>query len=297
VTSLDRARRHYRRQKRVALAAVDAVRLQVTVDRDVANLAETIAAYQMVAAAAAGQSIAEEANRPPVTQPYAFAGTTAIGMDLYTPLATLIADLTDLEAEMKADLAELEADLAAGLTSRLDRFVGSEVADSGRAAASVEIYAEPLWTNYVRVLNPPSCADCVILAGRIYRDNDGFRRHPHCDCQHFPVEDWDDAKAKGFEFSPDDAYAAGHVTGLTKAERRAIDDGASIITVVNSRRGNRTESVLGVTVRTTTSGTGRKAAWGAANPGILRLRPETIYAIARTREEALGLLRRYGYLT
>lgn len=33
---------------------------------------------------------------------------------------------------------------------------------------------------YVRVLNPPSCGRCAILAGRFYRWSAGFQRHPMC---------------------------------------------------------------------------------------------------------------------
>jgi hypothetical protein len=33
---------------------------------------------------------------------------------------------------------------------------------------------------YIRLLTPPSCARCVILAGRFYRWSDGFKRHPNC---------------------------------------------------------------------------------------------------------------------
>ena len=36
---------------------------------------------------------------------------------------------------------------------------------------------------YVRMLNPPSCR-CSVLAGRFYRWNNGFLRHPKCDCVH-----------------------------------------------------------------------------------------------------------------
>src|SRR5690606_23965723 len=33
---------------------------------------------------------------------------------------------------------------------------------------------------YVRMLTPPSCSRCTVLAGRWYRKNAGFARHPGC---------------------------------------------------------------------------------------------------------------------
>lgn len=62
---------------------------------------------------------------------------------------------------------------------RLDVMVGAVVSDTGRAAASVDV-ASRQGIGYTRMLNPPSCSRCAILAGRWYRWNAGFDRHPRC---------------------------------------------------------------------------------------------------------------------
>jgi len=173
------------------------------------------------------------------------------------------------------------------------------VHDAGRSASQVEFVSRPDWTNYVRVLNPPSCKRCVPLAGRIYRDLEAFQRHPLCDCVMVPVDSWEDAHDAGYVFSPAEAFEKGMIRDLTVAERQAITDGADITTVINSSSGIYTADLFGRRVKATTFGTTKRAAWRRANPTrLVRLRPESIYRIADgDRDEAIRLLRLYGYLT
>jgi len=59
-----------------------------------------------------------------------------------------------------------------------------------------------------------------------------------------------------------------------------------------------TADVLGHRVKATTEGTTKRAEWRRANPTrLVRLRPESIYKYAKDREDAIRLLRLYGYLT
>ena len=51
------------------------------------------------------------------------------------------------------------------------------IGDAGRAAAGVDTAARKN-VGYVRMLNPPSCSRCSVMAGRFYRWNNGFLRHP-----------------------------------------------------------------------------------------------------------------------
>jgi hypothetical protein len=201
----------------------------------------------------------------------------------------------------------------------LEQLLLSEIADAGRTASQVEIVGRPDWTNYVRMLNPPSCARCVILAGRIYRDLDAFDRHPLCDCVMVPVENWQAAHDAGLISSAQDAFDRGDIAthrtlpngtrrrepGLSKADLQAIGDGANIVEVVNATRGLnapgitaalRTE-VFDRKVKATTDGTTKRAAWRKANPTrLVRLRPESIYAFASDRDDAIRLLKLYGYI-
>lgn len=273
---------HYRRQATVAALAVQAVRRAFRREPTVQVLAPLVAGYQFASARVAGRSVADMDGTPSVSRPAAFVGHTAAGFPLADPL--------------EAILAGIEADAEAVLRS-IDRFVASEVADAGRAASQVEIVARPLWTNYVRMLNPPSCGRCTILAGRIYRDLDAFARHPLCDCVMVPVTGWQEAHDEGLLSSPQDAFDKGMVRGLSAADTQAIEDGADIARVVNAAQGMFTADIFGRSAKATTSGTTRRSAWRKANPGRpIRLRPEAIYAAAVDREDALRLLRLYGYL-
>jgi hypothetical protein len=93
--------------------------------------------------------------------------------------------------------------------------------------------------------------------------------------------------------------------GLSKADARAIADGADPAQVVNATRGLRAPGitaamrveVFGRKVKATSEGTTRHAAWRKANPTrLVRLRPESIYQHARDRDDAIRLLKLYGYL-
>ncbi len=68
---------------------------------------------------------------------------------------------------------------------------------------------------------------------------------------------------------------------LTKASGQAFRDGADLGRLVNARRG------LSEGGLTTTEG---------ARRGRVRLTPEAIYRRAESREQAVSLLRKHGYL-
>lgn len=54
------------------------------------------------------------------------------------------------------------------------------LADTRRDIYQADIVQRPQVTGYVRMLNPPSCSRCVILAGKRFLWNQGFQRHPNC---------------------------------------------------------------------------------------------------------------------
>lgn len=195
--------------------------------------------------------------------------------------------------------AGIEQALTAG-QMHLELIAISMAADIARQAGSVDIATRPN-TGYVRMLNPPSCANCVILAGRFYRSNDGFLRHPHCECVHVAANSkhLDGAMAEGLLVDPyeyfhslDEAMQA-RVFG--KAHAQAIRDGSDIFQVVNSRRGRTKNKIF------TTEGTTRRgnAAKNLAR-GQRRLTPDGIYDQAKrfdlSHEETLKLLEKHGYI-
>lgn len=223
----------------------------------------------------------------------------------------------------------------------LDMAVWTQVADAARGATHVGIVARPQIGGYVRMLNPPSCSRCVVLAGKWYRFNQGFRRHNRCDCVHIPVSE---NRAGDFRTDPKAYFESLSKTDqdriFTNAGAESIRLGADIGQVVNARRGARgltpagarvtaeearilrgglerghlqTVDVFGRQVFTTTEGTTRRGvagvrlgAWedGVKVPGARyrsartpRLMPESLLELsAGNRDEAVRLLRRFGYI-
>lgn len=184
----------------------------------------------------------------------------------------------------------LDAAMAQGgaLLSMIARTV---IADTGRMADQTAMVANPAVTSYVRVVSTPACARCIILAGREYSVSTGFQRHPRCDCTMTPVTR--DRKPK-----PVDARDV--FDSMTPAERqrvfgeagaKAIEDGADIARVVNARRGMATVTAHGRDVKATYEGTGRRKR--RIPP---RLMPEEIYKLADSREHAIRLLQKNGYI-
>lgn len=286
--SLAQARSHYEAQRHVVLRAVQAVRAAVGRRANLQATVSVVSAYQIASASTSARTIAGfSGTETPLSRPAAFGGFTSAGFPLSEPLGQILdrvnADIEDAAGKMLADL---------------DRFVASEVADAGRAASQAEFVARPEWTNYVRLLNPPSCSRCAILAGRIYRDLESFQRHPLCDCVMVPVSDWQEAHDEGLLSSAKELFDRGQLRGLSQADSRAVEDGADIAKVVNAAQGMATADVFNQRgVKITTSGTTKRAEWRKANPNRpYRLRPEAIYALAKDREDAIRLLRLYGYL-
>lgn len=156
----------------------------------------------------------------------------------------------------------------------LDMAVHTQVADAGRGAASVAIAATPR-TGYVRMVNPPCCARCAVLAGKTFLFNQGFLRHPRCDCIHAPIPLAGNV-SKYTSWS--EAPSLDQITGLSKGDRKALEDGADFGRVVNLKQ--RREGMRPKAQRTRAT----------------KLTPDDIYRLAHDREDALRLLKRNGYL-
>lgn len=253
------------------------------------RLTAVVVAGQVAAASQADtyvrRVLAEQnVNAPPEgrVSPRGFAGTAADGRSLTSLLAEpLIA--AKVASGNGGSLAEIAS---AGLASLL-RIIGSEIPDAGRTADGVAISSRPGVTGYVRMLSPPSCSRCAILAGHWYRWNAGFQRHPRCDCRHIPAAE---DVAGDLRTDPLAALKSGQVTGMSKADSQAIlRDGADMNQVVNARRGMYTAGGRRFTTESTTKR-------GVAT-GQLRPRPEQIYRDAADRADAIRLLKRFAYIT
>ena len=259
----------------------------------VPTLAAELGALQVAAAPeaadASGLALAETgAYQAPSAwvRPAGFAGLGLNGLSLEQTLLGLLGVVAHFMAQGRSFEAARQA---AGRS--LTRDTATLIADAGRGAQAVDIAART-GVGYVRQAGPGACSRCLILAGRFYRWNAGFLRHPACNCQHRPCQerksgDWVEDPYEHF-YSMTEADQD-RVFG--KASAQAIRDGSDINRVVNARLGVSRNGL------TTTVGTGkvkRGPYKSFAKPG--RLTPEGIYLRARNRTEALELLRANGYL-
>ena len=234
--------------------------------------------------------------------PSSLAGVSSRGASLGAALYSAIPHTKDLIA---GGMPERVA-LARG-REVLQMSAAAQVADAGRTAAGLDTFARPR-VGYVRMLNPPSCSRCSVLAGRFYRNNEGFQRHPRCDCVHVPTTRTEAAESEGLVHDPyayfESLSESAQDKTFGKAQAQAIRDGADLFQVVNSRRGMSYAGVSADGTRRgqkvvsdfTREGTTRRALWGGANPRGKRLTPDAIYAQGLPREATLDLLAKHGYL-
>lgn len=158
------------------------------------------------------------------------------------------------------------------------------MSDTGRAVVGADLTSRPKVAGYVRMLNGPSCPRCVILAGKWFRWNQGFRRHPRCDCRHVAAGDKAWAQAEGFVSDP---YEYFHSMPPAEQDRvwgkinaRAIRDGADIYRVENVRL------------------RGLATAKGNLKYGTpSRITVDDIYRTAGTRTNAIKMMEREGFIT
>lgn len=220
---------------------------------------------------------------PPLV-PDAFAGYSQdSGVDLRRVLFTA-PDRVDLLR--RSGLSDDEA-LARGL-GFLGMVATTETSDAVRSADKVATVAATPTDNtprtkigWVRVLTPPSCSRCAILAGRFYRWSSGFERHPNCDCIHLPATV---AAAKGLIVDPQAYFESLTPSERTqlfgKANSAAIAAGADMNRVVNAATRGK--------VRIAADGTrwvnGRRSVW------------QLIKDSAGDRDEAVRLLTQAGYI-
>lgn len=148
----------------------------------VAVLSAAVGAGQRRAAVPAAQYVADVAaaagrasDQAGGLVPESLVGVASDGRDLTSLLyRPAVATLTAIGQGADVETAHRAGGVA------LDMIVRTQLADAGRAADQVAIVADRTMTGYVRMLQPPSCSRCVILAGRRYAWNAGFKRHPRC---------------------------------------------------------------------------------------------------------------------
>lgn len=229
--------------------------------------------------------------------PGAFAGYSTNGAPLEAALyAAAPSALRRIAGGATVSSAMRSGQVLAGQISK------TMVVESGRSAAGVDTYVRQ-HVGYVRMVNPGACDRCVLLAGKYYSNNEGFLRHPSCQCIHVQTN----AKAAEDEGLIADPYEyfnslpeEAQNKAFTKSGAQAIRDGADMGQVVNARKGM---SYPGVSSdgtrrgqragRVTQAGRSRRAHTGGVKG---RLTPDAIYQQGLPREKTLQKLRQNGYL-
>lgn len=167
----------------------------------------------------------------------------------------------------------------------LELMAVTQIADAARVAAGLSIAARRR-VGWTRMVNSPCCPRCALLAGKFFRWNTGFQRHPRCLCRHIPTQEdvYGDVRT-----DPQALFDSGKVTGVTKAEQAALDAGGDFSRIFNARRGRYIDEAGHKLTFDATSrrGTGIK----------IRPTPEEIYRQAGDDQAAaLRSLKKFGYI-
>lgn len=263
-----------------------------------------------------------ESPRTPLYKatPKAFVGTAGSGL----PVATLLYESV-IHAKTAVGKGYTVAQALDSSSKWLTGATGTLLSDTGRSAEKVagNARAVKLWT---RMLEPPSCGRCVILAGKTSRSSEAFLRHPKCDCRNIPSSEStaDDVRVDPHAYF-DSLDAAGQAKLMgSQANAQAMRDGADLNQIINAYRRKgavSTAQVNGRNIKFTREGTTRrgyaysqmsKAEYvkaqgqlrqraGNSNRYQTRLKaprmmPETIYATAKDQADAKRLLSLYGWI-
>lgn len=243
----------------------------------------------------------------------AFVGVTGSGAAVADQLS-----LTPIRAKQAVSFggSSTQALSAAGVW--LSGAVGTILSDTGRAVETTGMGVRSVG-GYVRMLEPPSCGRCAVLAGKYYRKNQGFQRHPQCDCRHIPASE---SVAGDYRVDFND-----YLVSLSEEEQvkllgsranwKAWDEyNADPMQIINSYRwglqtaqdasgrvikfsevGSTKRGIAGKRMRNATQ-LDRFA--GAVNVDgkrqLVRRMPETILTTTQGREQILRQLRLYGWV-
>lgn len=167
---------------------VDANNIQASwksISRDFLTLFSTIQTKSAETAIdASGMMLAEQGvyiTPHALANPNAFAGWAPSGLDIasyfQSPVFAALHAIRTGSSSLEA--LEYGRNLLVMLTSLA-------VMDTARQAESLDITSRPK-VGYIRVESATCCDRCMILAGKWFRFNEGFLRHPHCHGRHVPA--------------------------------------------------------------------------------------------------------------
>jgi hypothetical protein len=262
---------------------------------NLANAAQTVAAHQ------ANQYIdalmIEQALGKPTASvtPDSFSGFMASGVPTGSALQSLVSDagrtysqrVSLLTAPSRSDRLRVAQRSLEAHEAQVKLLSQAIMADVYRAAEQARTTSERSYAGYMRMVRAGACARCLILAGRIYRWNGDFLRHPQCDCYSVPVAETFDHTHGGLGMPLEDYFKqmppALQDSTFTKAGAEAIRRGADINQVVNARQGMYSTAIKGVSTN--------------ARGLPMRLTPDAIFKVAGDdREKAIALLKANRYI-
>lgn len=170
--------------------------------------------------------------------------------------------------------------------------------DRFRARGRKSTYNFDAQVGYTRVLSPPSCSRCLLLAGKFYRWNEGFLRHPMCDCRHLPcVVAASDTLVVNPQKYFDSLTDREQDELFGRANATAIRDGADMGQVVNAASSGQTWVADNGRRYTRAGAKPKRRARNSAVGPVLRPTPWQVYKDARgNRDEAIRLLTEFGYI-
>lgn len=198
------------------------------------SLVRVASAAQLSAATAATAyvpAVLDETGQPDrpeaLIRPRAFAGVSSDGRSLATALEGGIR-----QAKAGIGAGSSVDDAMVGGRKWLEQALQTAVSDAARDATAASIAVRQTM-GWVRMVTPPCCSRCAVLAGQWYRWNVPLPRHPGCDCQFIPTAE---NVAGDFTTDPMELYRRGLIKDLSADQRKRIDEGADLTRVLNESR-------------------------------------------------------------
>jgi hypothetical protein len=274
-----------RLEARAAWTAVDPARISETWAMQIPRLLLIVTGGQHAAAVTADRYVTEvlveQGIGPAAGGRLDAASLSGIASD-GRPLESLLAQPGITAKVALAGGETIERAMAAG-NALAQLIAHTQVADAGRVADGVALTSRRHATGYVRMVVGKTCSRCIILAGRWYRWNAGFKRHPKCDCIGIPAPEGADELRTSPKKTFESMSEAEQDKVFGKAGAQSIRDGADMGRVVNARRGMQTAADGRLY---TTEAAGKRP----------RLMPEEIFREAKDRDDAIRLLRLHGFI-
>jgi hypothetical protein len=294
---------HYRQQQAITVATareVDGIWSTMSDDLDASwsriqtPLFETVGAGQLAAAAVGIDYVGAVLDETDVVAPAVatvnanrFVGGTRDGR----PLETLLQGAVVKTKEAIGSGQDVRAALTLARGWLQDVAMDS-VRDANRQAVSGAITVRPRVGGWVRMLNPPACKFCIMLAGKWFKWNQGFQSHRLCDCRHIPSQE---SAAGDLTIDPYayfdrlDEKMQDRLFG--KRDAQAIRDGADMYRVINIRSRGLADDALKNTP-------GRNRGWQSRRwDSPSKMTVDDVYRAAKNRDDAIRLLTKNGFIT